>query len=101
MMRAARWIVLACPLTALAADISPQAYLDHVKYLASPELKGRATGSPELEKAATYIASQFQSFGLKPGDGKNFEQAFPAELGAHLGPANALGYRDGGSKQTL
>src|ERR1043166_10292596 len=39
-------------LTLSAAEISPQAYLDHVRYLASPELKGRATGSPELEKAA-------------------------------------------------
>ena len=101
MLRAARWMMLACPLAVVAADISPQAYLEHVKYLASPELKGRATGSPELEKAAAYIASQFQSFGLKPADGKNYEQAFPAELGAHLGPANALAYRDGGPKQAL
>src|SRR5207247_8092821 len=55
-------------LTLCAAEISPQAYLAHVRYLASPELKGRATGSPELEKAANYIASQFKSFGLKPPD---------------------------------
>ncbi len=26
------------------ASISPEAYLAHIKYLASPELKGRATG---------------------------------------------------------
>ena len=49
-----------------SGKISPQAYLAEVTYLASPELKGRATGSPELEKAATYIAGQFKSFGLKP-----------------------------------
>jgi len=92
-------MILACPLVVFAADINPQVYLEHVKYLASPELKGRATGSPELEKAAAYIASQFQSFGLKPVDGKSYEQAFPAELGARLGPANGFAYRDGGTTQ--
>ena len=38
------------------AIFNPDAYLAHIKYLASPELKGRATGSPELETAANYIA---------------------------------------------
>ena len=46
--------------------IAPQAYLDHVKYLSSDELKGRATGTPELDKAAKYIAGKFKSYGLKP-----------------------------------
>lgn len=82
------------PLVALAADISPDAYLAHVRYLASPELKGRATGSPELEKAAHYIANQFRSFGLKPADGKNFEVAFPVALGAHMGNRNRLKFKD-------
>ena len=44
-----------CVVTLLYAatpSIDPKLYLDDVKYLASPELKGRATGSPELEKAA-------------------------------------------------
>ena len=54
-----------------AADASFNAtrYLDHIKYLASPELKGRATGSPELEKAAKYIADQFRADGLQPPPG--------------------------------
>jgi hypothetical protein len=101
MFRAARWILLACPLGLYATDVNPQTYLDDVRYLASPELKGRATGSPELEKAAAYIASQFQSFGLKPADGKNFEVPFPVTLGATLGPNNAFSYRDAGQKGTL
>lgn len=105
------WILCLGPLTLPAAELQPNihadAYLAHVQYLASPQLKGRATGTPELEKAAAYIAGQFQSFGLKPVDGKsdadvkNFELAFPAELGAKLGPGNAFSYRDGGTKQTL
>src|SRR5580700_564638 len=89
-------ILWLCPLALIAADVQPDQYLAHVQYLASPQLKGRATGSPEIEKAAAYIAGQFRSFGLQPlegksaADAKNFELAFPAELGAKLGPDNAL-----------
>ena len=70
------------------ATISPDAYLAHVKFLASPELKGRATGSPELEIAADYISKQFASFGLKPVPGSTYQQAFTATVGAHLGADN-------------
>ena len=72
------------------AAINPDAYLAHVKYLASPELKGRATGSPELENAASYIASQFQSFGVKPVPGSTYEQAFTTTVGARMGATNRL-----------
>ena len=51
--------------TLFAADINPKTYLSEVAYLASPELKGRATGSPELEKAAHYIESRFRVFRLE------------------------------------
>ncbi|HML16859.1 MAG TPA: M28 family peptidase [Bryobacteraceae bacterium] len=90
-MRFFLWLI---PLALPAADISPQPYMAEVRYLASPELKGRATGSPELEKAARFIAGKFKSFGLKPADGKNFELAFPVTLGAHLGPHNSLTFHD-------
>ncbi len=90
-----------------AAQVNPQTYLAHVRYLASPELKGRATGSPELEKAAAYIQGQFKSFGLKPlggvkGDaGKNFELAFPVTINAHLGPENRFGFQEAGANSSL
>ena len=79
----------ACALWAQApATINPDAYLAHIKYLASPELKGRATGSPELEKAASYISSQFQSFGVKPVPGSTYQQAFTTTVGARMGAVN-------------
>src|SRR5689334_14805225 len=90
-----------CPLALLAADIQPDAYLAHVKYLASPELKGRATGSPELETAADYISKQFQSFGLKPVPGSAYEQAFTTTVGAHLGSTNLLEATEGLQTTTL
>jgi len=83
------------------AQISPQTYLAEVKYLASPELKGRATGSPELEKAATYIAGLYKSFGLKPVSGADYEQPFTVTVNAHLGPDNHLNADDAGAKNIL
>jgi Peptidase family M28/PDZ domain/PA domain len=94
MKRRFLWLVTLTFVVCLcAADISSQNYLDDVKFLASPELQGRATGSPELEKAAAFIAGKFRSFGLKPADGKDFEQAFPVTLGAHDGLGTRFRYR--------
>src|SRR5580704_5826502 len=103
-LRLLRWMALALPLTALAfapAQISPQSYLAEVKYLASPELKGRATGSPELEKAATYIAGLYKSFGLRPVSGSDYEQPFTVTVNAHLGPDNHFNGDDSGTKSVL
>ena len=83
------------------AVVDPNAYLEDVKYLASPALKGRATGSPELEKAGAFIAAKFQSFGLKPADGKSFYQAFEVTTDARLGKANRFHYSDAGRTTLL
>ena len=90
MKKPSRTGLLACliPLALSAADIAPQSYLEHVKYLASDNLKGRATGSPELEKAAGYIAKQFKEAGLQPANGKSFEQPFRVVTGAKMGASN-------------
>jgi Zn-dependent M28 family amino/carboxypeptidase len=73
------------------ADLSSTRYFEHVKYLAGDELKGRASGSPELDKAADYIAAQFRSAGLRPmGDGNTYFQKFELTTGARLGPNNDL-----------
>src|SRR5689334_19570092 len=79
-----------------AAAVDPNAYLEDIKFLASPALKGRASGSPELEKAAAFIAAKFQSFGLKPADGRNFYQAFEITTDARLGKANRFHFSDAG-----
>jgi hypothetical protein len=38
----------------------------HLTFLASDEMRGRNTGSPEIDIAANYIASYFKQIGLKP-----------------------------------
>jgi len=83
------------------ATIDPNTYLDEIKFLASPEMKGRATGSPELEKAAAFIAGKFQSFGLQPADGKSFYQSFEVTTSAKLGRANRFHYSLIGKKAVL
>ena len=76
-------------------------YLAHIKFLASETMLGRATGSPELEKAAAYIAKQFKSDGLQPLDGKSYLQAFPVTTNAKLGTANRFEYSEGGKTTKL
>lgn len=43
----------------------------HLSFLASDEMRGRNTGSPELEIAGNYIASNFKQWGIKPAPGTN------------------------------
>lgn len=50
----------------------------HVRFLASDALAGRHTGSPGCEVAATYIAAQFESYGIAPVPGqRGYRQAVP------------------------
>src|ERR1041384_4225999 len=84
-----------------SASIETARYREDLKYLASPPLRGRATGSPELEKAAHFIAGQFRSFGLKPIDGKSYFQAFSVTTNARLGPANHFAYSLDGKSADL
>ncbi len=79
----------------------PDTYLSHIKFLASPELKGRSTGSPELEKAASYIADQFRSDGLKPADGKSYLQPFEVTTAAKLGKGNKFEFTLQSEVETL
>jgi len=72
-------------------ELSAERYLQHVSFLASDELKGRGNGSPELERAAEYLATQFRSYGLEPaGDRGTYFQKFDITVGAEFGPKNEL-----------
>ena len=84
-----------------APHFDPKRYLDHVKLLSSEEFKGRGTGTPELEKAAGYIAKQFQSAGLQPVNGKSYLQPFQVTTNARLGRNNHFTWQSGDGKGTL
>lgn len=51
--------------------IHQQAVEAHIYFLASNELKGRDTGTPELEIAARYIATQWATAGATPLPGQD------------------------------
>ena len=90
-----RVAVAALALSTLAAGatpaIKPDALLAHIKFLASDDLKGRGDGSPELERAAEYIAQQFKAAGLTPGgSGDGWFQPFELLAGLEVGQGNTL-----------
>jgi peptidase M28-like protein/PDZ domain-containing protein/PA domain-containing protein len=85
----------------MTPDPDAERYVEHVKYLASPEMHGRASGSPELEKAGQYIAKQFRRIGLKPIDGKSYFQAFQVTTNARLGAQNTFRYSLNGKTASL
>ncbi len=91
----------ACTAFATTATIDSKLYLDDIKYLASPELKGRMTGSPELEKAASFLVREFHSFGIQAPDGKHYYQAFDVVTSTKPGHNNHFVYTLGGHTTSL
>jgi aminopeptidase YwaD len=81
--------------------IDPDTYLNDVKFLASQQLRGRGDGTPELEKAADFIAGQFRKFGLKPVNGSSYFQDFPVTVSGKLGSANTLRWTGPAGGQAL
>jgi len=101
-----RWLApaiaaLACVAFGATTAIDPAVYLDDIKFLASMELRGRETGSPELEKAAVFIAERFREFGLQPLGDRNYLQAFPATGNAQLGKTNSFQFVQNGRTTRL
>jgi hypothetical protein len=92
----AAWVAFAA-----TPSIDPKLYLDDVKYLASPELRGRKAGSAEAEKAAAYVAGKFREFHLRPADGKDYLQAFDFTASARPGKDNRITVTDSGRTKPL
>ena len=98
-MRLASLTIFTAALLA-AAELSEQAYMAHIKFLASDKLKGRGTGTPELDQAAEYVAREFKAAGLKPVNSSYF-QKFPVTTQAKLGGKNRLSLTLQGKKTVL
>ncbi|MFO0754446.1 MAG: M20/M25/M40 family metallo-hydrolase [Thermodesulfovibrionales bacterium] len=62
------------PLVTLPSAFSAERMTATVRFLAGADLKGRGAGTPELDRAAEFIAAQFREAGLQPGgDGGYFQ----------------------------
>src|SRR5688500_355875 len=87
--------------TALPADIQGEAVLRHIRFLAADDMKGRANGSEELERAAAYVAEQFKAAGLQPGVDGDWYQPFSLVAGLQVGKPNRLTIASGKRRTTL
>lgn len=71
--------------------ISTDRYALHVDYLAKDAMRGRGNGSPELELAADYLATQFRILGLSPaGEYGSYFQTLEITTDSEIGEANEL-----------
>lgn len=92
---------------AVNAQISGKSLKKHISYLASDKMKGRQTGSKEVEIAAKYIESQFKKYGLKPMGEKGFRQGFEARVKRVVvadsirKADNIIGFLDNGAEHTI
>ncbi|MBB5208140.1 M28 family metallopeptidase [Chiayiivirga flava] len=69
-------------------EISVEDFVQHVKVLASDEFEGRAPGTRGEELTTSYLKTQFERLGLKPGNGDSFFQRVPmTETTARPAPA--------------
>ncbi len=78
--------------------VSAEDLREWVTYLSSDEMKGRANGSPEMLKAAEWIAGRFREYGLKPPPGqKTFFQEYNSKdrSGNDIAERNVIGYIEG------
>jgi hypothetical protein len=84
-------LLLTVVIRAAVPAIDADRLLGHIKFLASDDMKGRADGSPELNRAADYIAQQFRDIGLTPGgDDHMWFQPFELIAGLAVGAGNSL-----------
>ncbi len=69
------------PLNPAAQNLSAERMMKTVSFLSGDDLKGRALGSRELDRAAEYIRQQFREAGLIPaGDaGENYFQTWEVD----------------------
>ena len=98
----------AAPLSAAPAGdtsrnpaITPEEVREHIRYLASPELEGRGSGTDGCRKAAEYIARRFREAGLKPHGVRGYYQPFRLVGAARMGTPNRVSLRVGSEEQSL
>ncbi len=96
------FLTAALPAEKRDAGVSSEEFLEPIKFLASPELKGRGDGTPELDRAADYLARRFRTFGLQPaGDSGTFLQHFTLTASSKLGLKNSLVVVSAGAPKAL
>jgi hypothetical protein len=84
-----------------SASISAQRIAEHIRFLASDELRGRRAGTPDADRAANYIADEFKEYGLAPAASSGFLEPFAFVSGVKLGETNYLRVKAAGIESNL
>jgi Zn-dependent M28 family amino/carboxypeptidase len=82
------------------ATINAADFAQHVKTLSSDEFEGRAPGSLGERLTVTYLQSEFERLGLKPGNGDSYVQSVPM-VETRTDPKATLVLEAGGQMQPL
>jgi len=72
---------------------------NYITYLSSDQMKGRKTPSPQLDKAAKYIAFEFKSFGLETVKGSYYQKVKRGEGKSALIFNNVIGFIEGSDEK--
>jgi len=73
----------------------------HLEFLASDALEGRMTGTPGFDRAAAYVATQFERLGLEPTFGGRFQQPMSLRHTKAVGGGSSITLRSGQQEQQL
>jgi hypothetical protein len=95
-------LLLLATVSLWAADFEADGKLwwAHVQFLADDKLEGRNTGSEGYRKAVTYVAGEFERFGLKPGGTNGYLQPVKFETRQLVEAESSLELvRDGKAEQ--
>jgi aminopeptidase YwaD len=86
----------------VSSDITAQELRQHIKYLASDELRGRKAGEQGNTVAAEYIANEFRKYGVQPsGDKGSYFQHFDFLSDVKIGDHNKLTVTENGKSTTF
>lgn len=81
--------------------VDPSLLAEDIRYLSSPELGGRGSGTPALDRAAAYIARRFAQAGVKPLPGHSYLHPFTITTGAVLENGTSAAYTLGGTEHSI
>ena len=82
-------------------DSLGRAWWAHVRVLAGDNMQGRETGSPGYQRAAAYVAEQFQAAGLEPAGVDGYRQSVDFRVSQLDEPNSSLTLIRGGTAQPL
>ena len=88
------FVLISCPQAETAPPDLAETLESHVRFLASDSLEGRLPGTPGIDKAAAYIAEEFEAIGLEPAFGESYFQEFEIQLGIEVTEGPYLRFSD-------